>query len=111
MLSAGDAAGPHEVMPRLWVGAYGALRQGGKVLRDHRVTHVLSVTSAELDEPLPKSVIGHLHIKVHDSEESAEAYARHFDGIVRFIEAAREGEQRARWLCCGAAKACAPAHS
>ena len=95
LLASGSGAGGvnklqllHEVAPRLWVGGWAALNNDCEVLRKHKVTHVLSVLSAD-QRRLPAWIQGHHYVRVDDSEEAAETLASHFESTTAFIEAAR----------------------
>ena len=78
----------HEVMPRLWVGGWAALNDDCGALRQRRVTHVVSVLSAD-QRRLPPFVKGHHYVRVDDTEDAAPTLAAAFEGIVAFIEEAR----------------------
>lgn len=78
----------HEVMPRLWVGGWAALNDDCAALRQRKVTHVVSVLSAD-QRRLPEFIKQHLYVRVDDTEEAADTLASHFDEIVAFVEAAR----------------------
>ena len=80
----------HEVMPRLWVGGWAALSDDCRVLQQKKVTHVVSVISAD-QRKLPPFIRGHLYVRVDDTEEAAATLAAHFDEIAQFIEQARSG--------------------
>jgi predicted protein tyrosine phosphatase len=80
----------HEVMPRLWVGGWAALSDDCRVLQQKKVTHVVSVISAD-QRKLPPFIRGHLYVRVDDTEEAAARLAAHFDEISEFIEQARSG--------------------
>ncbi|KAL3920319.1 MAG: hypothetical protein SGPRY_005293 [Prymnesium sp.] len=77
----------HEVLPRLWVGGWAALNDHFSALKARRVTHVLSVVSAE-QRRLPAFVKQHLYIRVDDREEASEELASHFEEISHFVDAA-----------------------
>ena len=79
----------HEVMPRLWVGGWAALNDDCSALRQRKVTHVVSVLSADKRQ-LPAFVEGHLYVRVDDTPEAADTLAASFPEIVAFVEAARE---------------------
>ena len=78
----------HEVMPRLWVGGWAALNDDSNALRQRKVTHVVSVLSAD-QRKLPPFVQGHLYVRVDDTEEAADTLASHFEEIATFVDAAR----------------------
>lgn len=78
----------HEAMPRLWVGGWAALNDECAALKQRKVTHVVSVLSAD-QRRLPAFIRGHLYVRVDDTEEAADTLAAHFEEIVAFIEAAR----------------------
>eukprot|EP00322_Chrysochromulina_rotalis_P024693 CAMPEP_0115846164 /NCGR_PEP_ID=MMETSP0287-20121206/9722_1 /TAXON_ID=412157 /ORGANISM="Chrysochromulina rotalis, Strain UIO044" /LENGTH=362 /DNA_ID=CAMNT_0003299951 /DNA_START=36 /DNA_END=1124 /DNA_ORIENTATION=+ len=78
----------HEVIPRLWVGGWAALNNDCEALRTRKVTHVLSVLSAD-QRRLPTFILGHHYVRVDDSEEAAEVLASHFEEIAEFIDKAR----------------------
>ena len=78
----------HEVVPRLWVGGWAALNNDCEALRSRKVTHVLSVLSAD-QRRLPSFIQGHHYVRVDDTEEAAATLASHFEAIVAFIEQAR----------------------
>lgn len=78
----------HEVMPRLWVGGWTALNDDCTALRQKKVTHVVSVLSAD-QRRLPEFIKQHLYVRVDDTYEAADTLASHFDEIVAFVEAAR----------------------
>ena len=80
----------HEVMPRLWVGGWAALNDDCAALKQKKVTHVVSVLSAD-QRRLPDFIKGHLYIRVDDTEEAADALASRFEDICKFIEEARSG--------------------
>ena len=75
----------HEVVPRLWVGGWAALNNECTALKERRVTHVLSVLSAE-QRRLPAFVREHMHLQVDDRDEAAETLASHFEAIARFVD-------------------------
>ena len=78
----------HRVVPRLWVGQFEALRDDCRLLREHGVTHVVSVMSGA-KEALPADLIrGHLHVRVDDTEEEAGSLAASFPSIADFIDGA-----------------------
>jgi protein-tyrosine phosphatase len=81
----------HEVMPRLWVGGWAALNNECEALRSRKVTHVLSVHSADQGRRLPSFIQSHLYKRVDDTEEAAEVLASHFEEMTQFIEQARSG--------------------
>lgn len=78
----------HEVMPRLWVGGWAALSDECRVLQQKKVTHVVSVISAD-QRKLPHFIRGHLYVRVDDTEEAADTLASHFEEITSFVERAR----------------------
>ena len=78
----------HEAMPRLWVGGWAALNNDCAALRERKVTHVVSVLSAD-QRRLPDFVRRHLYVRVDDTEEAADTLSSHFEEIVHFIEEAR----------------------
>ena len=80
----------HEAMPRLWVGGWAALNDECAALRQRKVTHVVSVLSAD-QRKLPPFIRGHLYVRVDDTEEAADTLAARFEEIVAFIEKARGG--------------------
>lgn len=80
----------HEVMPRLWVGGWAALADDCRVLQQKKVTHVVSVISAD-QRKLPPFVQGHLYVRVDDTEDAADTLAAHFEEIAAFVEGARQG--------------------
>jgi len=96
----------HEVIPRLWVGGWAALNNDCEALRQRRITHVVSVVSAE-QRKLPEFIQGHHYICVDDTQEAAAVMAANFEGIVAFIEAAREAGG-AVFVHCGAGISRAP---
>ena len=81
----------HEVMPRLWVGGWAALNNECEALRSRKVSHVLSVHSADQGRRLPSFIQAHLYKRVDDTEEAAEVLASHFEEMTQFIEQARSG--------------------
>ena len=78
----------HEVMPRLWVGGWAALNDDCSALRQRKVTHVVSVLSAD-QRRLPDFITRHLYVRVDDTEEAADTLAAHFEEIATFIDEAR----------------------
>jgi len=78
----------HEVVPRLWVGGWTALNNDCQELKSRKVTHVLSVLSAD-QRRLPAFIQGHHYVRVDDTEEAAEVLASHFEEMTSFIEQAR----------------------
>eukprot|EP00931_Biecheleriopsis_adriatica_P070714 TRINITY_DN44505_c0_g1_i1.p1 TRINITY_DN44505_c0_g1~~TRINITY_DN44505_c0_g1_i1.p1 ORF type:complete len:467 (+),score=108.20 TRINITY_DN44505_c0_g1_i1:34-1401(+) len=97
----------HQVLPGLLLGGWSLLGKDGAELKKRRVTHVVSVVSAE-QQQLPAFVRGHLHITVHDKEDAAAQLAEHFPEICRFIEAARNEPRSMVFVHCGAGISRAP---
>merc|ERR1712110_1159837 len=60
-----------------------------QALRQRRVTHVVSVVSAE-QRRLPSFIKGHHYVCVDDKQDAAPVMSASFEGIVAFIEEARE---------------------
>jgi hypothetical protein len=78
----------HLVAPRLWVGGWAALNDGCSALRARRVSHVVSVVSAD-KRRLPPFVRAHHYVRADDREGAAAELAAAFAGIAAFIHAAR----------------------
>lgn len=96
----------HLVAPRLWVGGWAALNDDCSALRHRKVTHVVSVVSAE-QRRLPSFIVGHHYLRVDDREAAAQDMADGFGGIVRFIDRARR-EGGTVYVHCGAGISRAP---
>lgn len=97
----------HLILPRLWLGSCAALNNGCEELRRRRVTHVLSVLSAD-KRRLPDFIRSHLHIHQDDKEEASAALAGHFPQICRFIDRARSEPRGCVYVHCGAGISRAP---
>lgn len=96
----------HQALPRLWVGGWAALNNNCEALRSRRITHVVSVVSAD-QRRLPSFVQGHYYARVDDRDEAAREIATHFEPVARFIDAAREAGG-AVFVHCGAGISRAP---
>jgi len=96
----------HQVLPGLLLGAWSAASDSS-VLRKRKVTHVVSIVSAE-QQQMPEFIRGHLHIYANDKEDAAEKLAAHFPEICRFIDAARNEPRGVVFVHCGAGISRAP---
>ncbi|CAE8602902.1 unnamed protein product, partial [Polarella glacialis] len=97
----------HQVLPGLLLGGWQALGNDCAELRKRRVTHVVSVISAD-QRRLPEFVRGHLYICANDNEDAATGLAVHFPEICRFIDAARHEPRGSVYVHCGAGISRAP---
>ncbi|KAJ1461819.1 protein-tyrosine phosphatase-like protein [Pelagophyceae sp. CCMP2097] len=95
----------HAILERLWVGGWAALNDDCAVLRRLRITHVVSVVSAEVPRSMPAFVLRHLHVVCSDTEGALLADA--FPVVSRFLDDALEGGGRA-FVHCGAGISRAP---
>lgn len=96
-----------EVMPGLWLGGWVALNNDCVELRRRRVTHVVSVVSADKRQ-LPAFVRGHLYIRSDDSEDASAEFGARFPEICQFIEDARKEPHGCVYVHCGAGISRAP---
>jgi len=97
----------HQVLPGLLVGGWAALGQDCAELRRRKVTHVVSIVSAE-QQQLPEFVRGHLHIFANDKEDAAAQLAARFPEVCRFVNAARNEPRGVVFIHCGAGISRAP---
>lgn len=97
----------HCVVPGLWLGGCTALNDNGEELRKRKVTHVVSIVSADARR-LPDFVRKHLHLRVDDREEAGADLAAHFPTICRFLDAARAEPDGVAYVHCGAGISRAP---
>ena len=96
----------HQVMPRLWLGGWAALNNDCEALRSRRITHVVSIVSAD-QRRLPSFITAHYYACVDDRDAAGEELAAHFEPAVAFIEEARAAG-RSVFVHCGAGISRAP---
>jgi predicted protein tyrosine phosphatase len=96
----------HLIAPRLWVGGWAALNDGCSALRHRKITHVVSILSAE-QRRLPPFIVGHHHLRVDDREAAAQDMAAGFSGVVSFMDEARRAGGTV-YVHCGAGISRAP---
>ena len=77
----------HKILPGLWCGGWAALQNDCFVLKQKRVTHILSVHSQTDQRRMPPFIKGAMLVTVEDDEGAD--LLRHFPAMCRFIGAAR----------------------
>ena len=95
----------HQILPGLWCGGWAALNNDCEVLRRHKITHVVSVVSADKQRTMPNFIVGKYHAQVDDREDAD--LGAHFGPIVEFIDTARRSGG-ACYVHCGAGISRAP---
>mmetsp|Transcript_58580 Transcript_58580/g.132612 ORF Transcript_58580/g.132612 Transcript_58580/m.132612 type:complete len:227 (+) Transcript_58580:112-792(+) len=88
-----------KVLPGLWIGGWAALNNDAFVLRQKKVTHVLSVHSAEQQRSLPPFIRGRMNVNVEDKDEAD--LLTHFPAMCEFIASGRS-EGGIVYVHCGA---------
>lgn len=93
------------ILPGLWCGGWSALNDDAFVLKQKKITHVLSVHSATTQRRLPPFITGQMLVTVNDTDDAD--LLVHFPAICDFISAAR-ADGGSVFVHCGAGISRAP---
>ena len=95
----------HQVLEYLYVGGWAALNDDCRVLREHKISRVCSVVTADTPRTLPAFVTHHLHVVCRDDENAPLANA--FPQIAAFLDEAKRAREIAYVHCgAGVSRAC-----
>ena len=95
----------HQVLEYLYVGGWAALNDDCRVLREHKISRVCSVVTADTPRTLPAFVTHHLHVVCRDDENAPLTNA--FPQISAFLDEARRAREIAYVHCgAGVSRAC-----
>mmetsp|Transcript_16685 Transcript_16685/g.34020 ORF Transcript_16685/g.34020 Transcript_16685/m.34020 type:complete len:280 (-) Transcript_16685:39-878(-) len=93
------------ILPGLWCGGWAALNDDAFVLKQKKITHVLSVHSSETQRRLPAFIKGTMLVSVDDNDDAD--LLKHFPTVCDFISKAR-AEGGSVYVHCGAGISRAP---
>ena len=95
----------HQVLEFLYVGGWAALNDDCRVLRENKISRVVSVVTSEEPRSLPAFVTHHLHVVCRDDENAPLGTA--FPQIAAFLDEARRAKAPAYVHCgAGVSRAC-----